>query len=614
MIQLEPSHPPAGSPDATAQYLGALMDGLAGGGLRHLVFCPGSRSTPVLLAAHRHGGLRLWQHVDERSAAFFALGMAKVLAEPVAVLATSGTAAANFLPAVVEARYSRAPLILLTADRPRELRDVGAAQTIDQVNLYGSHVKWAVDLPLPEASPRLLRHALATGCRAAALAREGPPGPVHLNLPLREPLIPRELLEAGGRVERGLQGAGRAGDGEGTGPGAVQVRTGQPVFDEETVAALAQELRQVERGVVVVGPQEDGALFKPLLRLAGALGWPILADPLSQLRRPRPEGFESVPLITTYDAFLRVPEVAKRLAPGGILRLGAAPVSKALNLYLERHLGAPQWVVDQAPGWRDPAQVASHVLWAEPRRLVEALAQALEDGSPADPGWAELWRRLEATTAAVLAQSGEGEGEGTLFEGRVFPELLPLMPDDGLLVVGNSMPVRDLDTFYRGGKGVRVLGNRGASGIDGLVSTALGAAAAWPGPVALVVGDLSFYHDLNGLLAAKLHGLRLTVVLIHNDGGGIFSFLPQAELGPLFEPYWGTPTGLDFAPAVAMYGGRWVAARDWAGFRQAVAQGLAGDGLTVVEVRSDRAQNAALHRALWDRVARAVRPVVAEEP
>src|SRR5690606_26271650 len=275
VIQLEPSHPPAGSPDATAQYLGALMDGLAGGGLRHLVFCPGSRSTPVLLAAHRHGGLRLWQHVDERSAAFFALGMAKVLAEPVAVLATSGTAAANFLPAVVEARYSRAPLILLTADRPRELRDVGAAQTIDQVNLYGSHVKWAVDLPLPEASPRLLRHALATGCRAAALAREGPPGPVHLNLPLREPLIPRELLEAGGRVERGLQGAGRAGDGEGTGPGAVQVRTGQPVLDEETVAALAQELRQVERGVVVVGPQEDGALFKPLLRLAGALGWPI---------------------------------------------------------------------------------------------------------------------------------------------------------------------------------------------------------------------------------------------------------------------------------------------------------------------------------------------------
>lgn len=602
---------PAGSPQAAAAYLGALMEGLVGGGVRHLVFCPGSRSTPVLLAAHRQGQIRLWQHVDERSAAFFALGLAKVSGQPVALLATSGTAAANFLPAVVEARYGRVPLVLLTADRPRELREVGAAQTIDQVGLYGSHAKWAADLPLPEASPRLVRHALATAGRAAALAREAPAGPVHLNLPLREPLILPELVQAGGpapspsepQADPTLKGAP-----------PVQVTAGHPVLDGEAVAALARAMRQVERGLVVVGPQEDGALFEPLLRLAALLGWPVLADPLSQLRRPRPAELGQVPLITTYDAFLRVPQAVERLAPGGILRLGAAPVSKALNQYLERYPDVPQWVVDQAPGWRDPAQVASQLLWAEPRRLVEAVLQALAgDGGARDANWVALWRRLEATSARILAR-GALEEEGGLFEGRVFTELLPLLPDGALVVVGNSMPVRDLDTFHRGSSGPRVLANRGASGIDGLVSTALGAAAAWPHPVVLVVGDLSFYHDLNGLLAARLHSIPLTVVLVHNDGGGIFSFLPQAGLGPLFEPYWGTPTGLDFAPAVAMYGGRWVEARDWDGFRQGVAEGLAGDGLTVVEVRSDRAGNAERHRALWRQVAQAVGHLLEDGP
>ncbi|HEY8531766.1 MAG TPA: 2-succinyl-5-enolpyruvyl-6-hydroxy-3-cyclohexene-1-carboxylic-acid synthase [Limnochorda sp.] len=610
MSAFQAEYPPAGSPQAAAAYLGALMDGLAGAGVRHLIFCPGSRSTPVLLAAHAQGRLRLWQHVDERSAAFFALGMAKVSGDPVALLATSGTAAANFLPAVVEARYSRAPLILLTADRPRELREVGAAQTIDQVGLYGSHVKWSVDLPLPEASLRMVRHALATAARAAALAREAPAGPVHLNLPLREPLIPPELLQAHGGIS---DRAGAPAAEEPARPPLPRVTAGRLLLDDEALAALAGELRRVKRGLVVVGPQEDAGLLEPVLRLAGVLGWPVLADPLSQLRRRRPEAVGDVPVITAYDAFLRIPEARERLAPDGILRLGAAPVSKALNQYLERYQDVPQWVVDQAPGWRDPAQVASQILWAEPGLLVEALARACRGGSH-DEAWLALWRGLEETSARVLAGAGTLEAPGGLFEGRVLTELLPLLPDDGLLVVGNSMPVRDLDTFHRGQTGARILGNRGASGIDGVVSTALGAAAVWPGPAVLVVGDLSFYHDLNGLLAARLHGLRLTVVLVHNDGGGIFSFLPQAELGPLFEPYWGTPTGLDFAPAVAMYGGRWLPATDWDRFREAVAAGIQGDGLTVVEVRSDRARNAELHRALWDRVARAVRPLLEEAP
>ncbi|BAS28266.1 2-succinyl-5-enolpyruvyl-6-hydroxy-3-cyclohexene-1-carboxylic-acid synthase [Limnochorda pilosa] len=620
----------AGTPEAAHVYLSALMEALVQAGVHHLVFCPGSRSTPVLLTAHRTPNLRLWQHVDERSAGFFALGMARALGEPVAVLVTSGTAAANLHPAVAEARYGRVPLVLLTADRPRELREVGAPQTIDQVGLFGPHAKASLELPLPEGSPRMVRHAQATGARAAALAREAPAGPVHLNLPLREPLIPRP--PAAGPGEEGL--ASR--NAPAATLGGIRVEAGRRSLEPEAIASLAEELLAVRRGLVVVGPQDDPSLAGPVARLAQRLGWPLLADPLSQLRQgPAGGGQEAAPRITTYDAFLRVPGAFERLAPGGVLRLGAAPVSKVLGQFLEHHAGVPQWVVDEAPAWRDPAQTATRMVWAEPRRLAEQLTAALSAGEgAADPAraldplgvperpwtgasdraetpWLEMWRRLEEASAGALAEAVHAPEPGELFEGRVFAELASLLPEGSLLFAGNSMPVRDLDAFHRGAAGVRVLANRGASGIDGVVSSALGAAAGGgDGPAVLVLGDLSLYHDLNGLLAARLHRIPLTVVLLHNDGGGIFSFLPQATLGDAFEPLFATPTGLDFRPAVEMYGGRLLRPAGWEAFREAVRTGLEERALTVVEVRSERKRNAALHREAWRRVEAAVAPIL----
>lgn len=605
----EPGAIPAGSPAAAAAYLGALIQGLAQSGVGHLVFCPGSRSTPVLLAAQASGSLRLWQHVDERSAAFFGLGLARSLGEPVALLATSGTAAVNFHPAVTEARYGRVPLVVLTADRPRELREVGAPQTIDQTGLYGSHAKLSLDLPLPEASSRMRRHAFATAVRAVAVAREAPAGPVHLNLPLREPL----LLPQPGTPDAPEGPAGPEGTAQSPSlPPPVGIQAGGRTLEPQALAALAGTLGTIRRGLVVVGPQEDPVLAEAALRLATRLGWPVLADPLSQLRSmPLPDGRAEL-VITTYDAFLRVPAAFQRLQPQGILRLGAAPVSKALGQYLEHHAGVPQWLVDEAPAWRDPGQVATQVIWAEPRRLIQALEASLPARTETDGLWLELWRRLEEESARVLDRAVPEGDAGSLFEGRIVPELVPLLPEGSLLFAGNSMPVRDLDTFQRPlGRRLRMMANRGASGIDGVVSTALGAAAAGrSGPVVLVVGDLSFYHDLNGLLAARLHRIPLTVVLIQNDGGGIFSFLPQASLGPLFEPLFGTPTGLDFRPAVEMYGGRFLRPEGWPAFRQAIRQALDSDGLTVVEVRSDRQRNVLQHRQLWQRVQDAVTPLL----
>ncbi|MCM8749360.1 2-succinyl-5-enolpyruvyl-6-hydroxy-3-cyclohexene-1-carboxylic-acid synthase [Thermomicrobiaceae bacterium CFH 74404] len=586
---------------ALAAYVGAFVDELARAGVRHACFAPGSRSTPLVLALAREPRIRLWDHLDERSTAFFALGLAKALREPVAVVCTSGTAAANFLPAVVEAHYSRVPLLVLTADRPPELRDMGAPQAIDQLRLYGSYAKWFVEVALPEGTPLLLRYARALAARAAATAREEPAGPVHLNFPFREPLIPLAAEPPDVSGPEALAWLGRP-DGE---PFA-RVLAGPRQPSAALVRDLAELLAGLPRGVIVAGPQPDEALAPALARLAATLGYPILADPLSQVRCG-PHDRDLV--VDAYDAFLRDPEIAGALSPQAVLRFGAIPTSKPLLLYLERHAGAQQIVVDPA-GWPDPLHLASHVVHADPAALAEALATQLAgiDCRP-DPGWSELWRSIDMRARATIREEVERIQEP--FEGRVFAELAALLPDGATLFAGNSMPVRDLDTFFPGsGHRLRFLANRGANGIDGVVSTALGAAAALPAPLILVIGDLSFYHDMNGLLAARRHGLRATIVLLNNDGGGIFSFLPQAEHGEQFERLFGTPHGLDFRHAAALYGLAFTRVESWPAFREAVRASLAGDSVSVIEVPTERARNVELHRRIWPAVAQAVRGAV----
>lgn len=586
--------------NATYAYIGALIDELVRSGARHLCLCPGSRSTPIAICAARHPGMRVWTLIDERSTAFFALGLARATRAPVAILSTSGTAAANFLPAVIEARYGGTPLIVLTADRPHELRDTGANQAIDQIRLYGTHARWSVDLALPEASETMLRTVRAIACQAVAAAQDGRPGPVHLNVPLREPLVPSRLgeLPAGERPQwMEGRGAGR--------PFVVTARSPRAP-SAETARALAGELWSAERGVIVCGPQDDAAFPAAVTDLASALRFPILADPLSQVRcGPH----DRTLVVDAYDAMLRVPAVAGELAPELIVRFGGTPASRPLAEYLARWGNARQVVVDEHAVWADPQRLAAGVIQADARLTCRALLAGGLNGAPREERWAARWRRLGATTRRAVRDALETIEEP--FEGKVFAGLSDALPDGAILFVGNSMPVRDLDSFLPGtSRRIRIAGNRGASGIDGLVSSALGFAAAGSGPVVLVLGDLAFYHDMNGLLAAKLHRLDATIVVLNNDGGGIFSFMPQAAFPEHFERLFGTPTGLEFRHAAEMYGASFARVEAWRAFDEALERGIGMRGLQIVEMRTDRTRNVELHHHVWAAVERALQPLV----
>ncbi len=594
--------------NATYAYIGAVVDELTRCGVTDLVLCPGSRSTPIALCAARHPGIRVWTLIDERSAGFFALGLAKGRRGPVALLSTSGTAAGNFLPAVIEARYGRVPLVVLTADRPHELRDIGASQTIDQVRLYGTHAKWFADVAMPEATDLMLRYARGTAARAVAAAAGAPAGAVHLNFPLREPLVP---VPAPHEIPPEEKRDRAAWSGRDAGRRWATASPAQRALEPALAAALAQELA-ARRGLIVCGPQDDPLLPEAVCRLGMALGYPVLADPLSQVRCG---SHTRGPVVDAYDALLRTACAEEIPSPEVVLRFGAAPASKPLVRYLESHGAARQIVVDPGAEWNDPSRLAAEFAHADPVLLCRALLDALGDRTPEGRGpdsverarraWLPLWQDLGARARLAIRRHLDALEEP--FEGKVFAELSDLLPDGAVLYVGNSMPVRDLDTFFPGvSRRIRFLGNRGASGIDGLVSSALGVAASC-GPVVLVLGDLSFYHDQNGLLAAKLHALDATIVLVNNDGGGIFSFLPQAEYPEHFEALFGTPHGLDFRHVATLYGASYSRADSWAGFRSQVREGISSPGLAIVEVRTARDRNVVRHREVWQAVEAALR-------
>ena len=601
--------------NATYACVGALIDELVRSGVTSLCLAPGSRSAPLAISAARHAGMRVWTLIDERSMGFFALGMARASRRPVAVVTTSGTAAANLLPAVVEAHYGRVPLVLLTADRPREMRDAAAPQTIDQVRLYGSHVKWFVDAASPEATDARLRYYRATACRAAVTSMEAPAGPVHVNVPLREPLVPLvdpAMPPAAGR-------ASEAWDGRVEGlPYAAAGPPARRPADPGSVRSLGTALARLTRGVIVAGPQYDPDLPAAVSRLAAATGFPVLADPLSQVRSGR---HDRRFVIDSYDALLRVEEAVDALAPEIILRFGGVPASKPLLRYVERYAGARQILVD-GDGWIDPAYVTSDTVRGDPHPWCDAVAAQL--GTAGDRGhspWVRRWMRLAEASRAAIRRRLEEMDEP--FEGKAFAELSDLLPDGATLYVGNSMPVRDLDTFFAGtSRAIRVLGNRGASGIDGLVSSALGAAAASapvdpavpPGRVVLALGDLSFYHDQNGLLAASAHRLDATVVLLNNDGGGIFSFLPPAAYPVYFEDLFGTPTALEFRAAAQMYGAAFAGVATWPAFRDGIRAAEGRPGVSIVELRTTRDRNVTLHEDVWAGVRTAVRAELRRDP
>ena len=581
----------------THAFIGAFVDELARAGVQHVCVAPGSRSTPLALLLADDPRIRLWVHLDERSAAFFALGIARATRAPAAVLCTSGTAAANFFPAVVEAQSAGIPLLVLTADRPPELREVGAAQTIDQNRLYGAHTKWFVDVALPESTPAMLRYARSLAGRAVGKALALPRGPVHLNFPLREPLVPSP-----GRKPANLRdGDAMAWSGRDAGAPWVSVERATLVPDERDVRETAGLLARAERPLLVCGPQPDEALPPALAALAAAIHAPLLADPLSQLRWG---AHDRTAVIESYDALLLRSGLVPSMVPDVIVRFGGTPTSKALLEYLAFHSAATHIVVD-SERWPDPSLLASRLVRADARVLAEQLTAALRDAPKrADPSWNDRWRETDRRARTALDAYCASVDEP--FEGRALAEVAALVPAGGTLFVSSSMPVRDLDTFGRGhARPVRVMANRGANGIDGVVSTALGAAAVrGEGPTVLVIGDIALYHDMNGLLAAKQYELDATIVLLNNDGGGIFSFLPQAAHPRHFETLFGTPHGLDFGHAARLYGATYCRAVTWDAFRKAIKTGIEGRGLHLVEMRTERTRNVELHREARNAVAR----------
>ncbi|TAK22448.1 MAG: 2-succinyl-5-enolpyruvyl-6-hydroxy-3-cyclohexene-1-carboxylic-acid synthase [Chloroflexota bacterium] len=573
-------------------HVGAIIEELIGAGVRHIVVSPGSRSTPLAIAAIESKALRVWMNYDERSAAFFAGGIARAERQPVALLCTSGTAAANYLAGLAEARLARVPLVVLTADRPPEHRDSGAAQTIAQVDLYRRHVAWSIDLPPPDAGTSL-RHVRATICRAVALSLEPPAGPVHINVPFREPLIPADsdvATDATVALSRPSNGSARV---------LRSTRLPSP----ELIGELARLCDANERGLIVVGPSEDESLPAALAQMSDRLGYPILADPLSGLRSGR---HDRANVIDTADALLRIEGFAAAHCPTLTIRFGAIPTSKPVTTMLESVVDATHIVVDDAPEWREPFSIASMHVWCDPTALASAIAASVASAAASDRTrtWIDGWRSSSQAARRAIDDAAIGFNEP--FEGRVFTEIANMLDDETALFVGNSMPVRDLDVFFPTSARVgRIMGNRGANGIDGVVSSALGIAATGR-RVVLVLGDLSAFHDLNGLLAGRRNGMNATIVVVNNDGGGIFSFLPQAGIPDHFETLFGTPHGLDFAGAATLYGVRHQLCGDWTAFGDAVRRSLNGTGIDIIEIRTDRTRNVTLHRAVWARVAAAL--------
>ena len=558
------------APD-THILLRAFVDELARCGVREACTSPGSRSSPIVFALVREPRLRCYSHVDERCAGFFALGAAKAAVRPVAITCTSGTAAANLAPAVIEAHEARVPLVVLTADRPPELREVGAGQTIDQMKLYGA-AKWFFEVGTHAATPERARWMRMLACRAVWTALEGRPGPVHLNFALREPLVPP--AELGPDPEPGRAG-GR--------PWLLRSTPG-----EDAIAAgraLAVVARDAHRPVVVAGRSEPG--LEAIAPACERLGWPLLADPLSGARR-------GGAAIAHYDALLRDAAFAGARRPDLVVRCGDLPTSKPLRAWLAGLGGeVTQLGFEPQAAWQDPDATLHAVLAASP---APALAAVAERAPVADPAWLDAWRSADAAAAAAIDATLGDE----LSEPLVARELGALLPADATLFVASSMPVRDVECFVAArDEAPRVLCNRGANGIDGTVSSAFGAAAVSPGPVALLIGDVALAHDIGGLLAARRLDLALTIVVLHNDGGGIFEFLPLAGAERrVFEEHVATPHGLEFEHAAALYGCAYARVHDRRALRAQLRAALAGGGTSIVEVRTDRAENLALHREL----------------
>ena len=542
---------------------------------------PGHDPRRSAVTLHAQPGLTTWIQLDERSGGFFAVGQARRTGRPSVLVCTSGTAAANYLPAVVEAHHAGVPMVVCTADRPPELRGWGAGQTIDQVGIYGAATRWSVDLPVAGewngAQARIAAH------RAVVASTGVDPGPVHLNWPLREPLEP---------------------------VGEVPVVEPRPAADRARPPSVpaARELSARAKGVVIVGPDAvpgiDGQreVAAAALELGARAGWPVIGEPIAGTRRSA-AGPGAI-RIAHADHLLKVDELAAELAPELVVRLGGSPTTKPVRRWLERHRPETVLLVDPAHRWNDASFTVTDHLAGDPRDVLALLAEPADGDRTA---WSDRWTEVEQAAARAV---DEVIGEGPLLSASVARSLASAAPAGTLVMTSNSMPVRELDSFVPiEGPAVDFVGNRGASGIDGITSTALGLASRHDGPVVLFTGDLALLHDLGALFAAARAGLHLTAVCIDNDGGGIFSMLPIAQRDDVdFETLFRTPHGLDLRGFDGLGGVRVNRVESRAELDSELGRATAATepGVDLLLVPVDRDADVAQHRAITAAVRAAV--------
>jgi 2-succinyl-5-enolpyruvyl-6-hydroxy-3-cyclohexene-1-carboxylate synthase len=556
--------------DIAATFCATLADEWARDGIQHAVIAPGSRSTPLALALISSPKFQSHVFHDERSAAFAALGIGLSTGVPAVLLCTSGTAAAHFHAAVIEAHQSNVPMIVCTADRPPELRDIGAPQTIDQTNLYGSAVRWFHDPGVPSLDAKHTWRALASRC--VSLSTTGRPGPVHLNLPFRDPLIGDVGDLPPVRQDSWVR----------------NVQSAEVSIDD--ISALAQNLSE-RRGVIVAG---NGATAD-VLTLADALQWPVFADPRSGLR----ECVQGV--VIAFDPILRAPSVSSDFTPDVVLRVGEPPASKVLAQWVAAS-GAEVIQIQPHEGVIDPDHLTHVSYVGNISRTCGELATRVKS---VDSLWRSKWQAAETSAQRAISEwTKENFSEPSVVR-AITDELSP----GTNLVVSSSMPIRDVEWFGTVTPGVKVYSNRGANGIDGVVSTAVGIAIGSNMPTNLLIGDVAFLHDINGLIALPSRNIDLNVLVTNNDGGSIFSFLPQGTAVDTdsFEKIYGTPHGVVLRDLASAYGLHYIDASNEV---NDAASAVSRKGCNLVEIRCDRGVNVGLHNQLNDAVVEAVEATV----
>ncbi len=563
-------------------------------GIRYACLSPGSRNTPLTLAIANNKKIKSFVHIDERCSAFFALGLAKATNNPVLVVCTSGTATAELYPAIIEAYQQRVPLIICTADRPPELLNTGANQTINQNNIYKNHIRWFVDVGLPEPIPRRIRYIKAAAKRSVFESLVHSKGPVHLNFPFRKPFEPDDLTdEINDDViktsEMILPDKKR-----------LYEESEKNISSEKWFKELAGYLSKYKKGLIIAGPENYNERFhKNCQKLAVMLGYPILADGASQLRFGR---HNKENILNSFEGFLRSMYFNGEYHPEIIIQFGRTVTSKALELYLEKCTSI-RFMINEYGDWFDPANRSNASFAAKPYLFCENMIEYLK-GKKINRN-SNNWLKLFTDADKLSLKIKEKNICNSKFpnECRLIEELVKLLPEKSNLMISNSMPVRDFDYFAPViQKNITVFNNRGASGIDGITSTALGLASADNKPTVLLTGDSAFYYDLNGLLAAKKYKIPLIIILINNNGGGIFEVLPVSKFGKTFKEFFVAPHNLDFEPFVSAFGGKYSLIKSWDNLLKEFNKALKNKSFSVLEIKTEAENSLKLRQTYWNEV------------